>query len=166
MNTQSDYNLKQLRKQKRLTQKEVALQIGISLRSYQSYETNPALKNTLKYRFIISELERINRIDEENGILRIKDIQEGCAEVFRNYPVEACILFGSYAKNTASPSSDIDLVVSADVQGLQFYELAESLREQLHKRIDLLDVKQLVNNKALLKEVLRDGIRIYGQSQG
>ena len=166
MNTQSDHNLKQLRKQKRLTQKEAALQIGISLRSYQSYETNPALKNTLKYRFIISELERINRIDEENGILRIKDIQEGCAEVFRNYPVEACILFGSYAKNTASPSSDIDLVVSADVQGLQFYELAESLREQLHKRIDLLDVKQLVNNKALLKEVLRDGIRIYGQSQG
>ena len=56
--------------------------------------------------------------------------------------------------------------MSADVQGLQFYELAESLREQLHKRIDLLDVKQLVNNEALLKEVLRDGIRIYGQSQG
>ena len=38
--------------------------------------------------------------------------------------------------------------------------------KQLHKRIDLMDVKQLVNNEALLKEVLQDGIRVYGQSQG
>ena len=38
--------------------------------------------------------------------------------------------------------------------------------KQLHKRINLLDVKQLVNNEALLKEVLQDGIRVYGQSQG
>ena len=36
------------------------------------------------------------------------------------------------------------------------------LREKLHKRIDLLDVKQLSENTDLINEVLKDGIRIYG----
>jgi hypothetical protein len=32
----------------------------------------------------------------------------------------------------------------------------------LHKKIDLLDVKQLAGNAELLNEVLKDGIKIYG----
>lgn len=39
----------------------------------------------------------------------------------------------------------------------------EELREELKKKVDLLDVLQLNNNQKLLQEILKDGIKIYGQ---
>ena len=45
---------------------------------------------------------------------------------------------------------------------MKFYALVEEIRTALHKRVDLLDVSQLNDNMELIKEVLRDGIRIYG----
>ena len=107
-------------------------------------------------------MEKINPIDEEHGVLSKNDIITICNSVFSEYDVEYCYLFGSYAKDKASESSDVDLVISAKVTGLKFYELVEKLREGLHKRVDLLDFKQLINNEELLNEVLKDGVRIYG----
>ena len=79
-----------------------------------------------------------------------------------DYSVDFCLLFGSYAKGKATGVSDVDLLISTEVTGLKYYELAERLREALHKKVDLLDVKQLMKNEELLKEVLKGGIRIYG----
>ena len=73
-----------------------------------------------------------------------------------------CYLFGSYAKGKASGSRDVDLLISAKVIGLKYDELVERLREALHKKVDMLDTKQLLKNEALLNEVLKEGIRIYG----
>lgn len=158
-------SLKKIRKSKGLTQAEAAAGIGISLRSYISYENDPQKAGTPKYRFLLSEVEQMNRLDEEHGILTLQEIRENCASVFHSIPVDYCILFGSYAKEKASETSDVDLLVSTNVTGLRYYELAERLRETLHKNVDLLDLKQLINNESLLNEILRDGIRIYRQHQ-
>ena len=48
------------------------------------------------------------------------------------------------------------------VDGLKFFELLERLREGLKKKVDLLDTAQLRNNEALVQEILKDGIKIYG----
>lgn len=48
------------------------------------------------------------------------------------------------------------------LNGLQFYEILELLRERLNKKVDLLDITELNNNPVLLKEILKDGIKIYG----
>ena len=56
----------------------------------------------------------------------------------------------------------MDLLVATDVKGLKFFGMAEKLRQALRKNVDLLDLNQLNNNQALLDEVLKDGIRIYG----
>lgn len=154
--------LRELRTAKHLTQQEVADRIGVSLRSYVSYENDKQKKDTVKYRFLLHELEQIDPIDEEHGILSVGDIVEICAEVFSQYGVDYCYLFGSYAKGTPSESSDIDLLISSKITGLEYYELIERLRQALRKKVDVLDVKQLVKNEELLNEVLKEGIRIYG----
>ncbi len=154
--------LKELRLQKKLTQQEAAKRIGISLRSYLTYENDETKTGTTKYRFLLSEMEGMNRLDEEHGILSPEDIREACHVVFADYNVDYCYLFGSYAKGNAGETSDVDLLISTETTGLRFYELAEKLRERLHKKVDLLDRKQLVNNEALLDEVLKTGVRIYG----
>ena len=45
--------LKELRIEKKLTQREVADLVGISLRSYKSYENAENKRDTLKYRYIM-----------------------------------------------------------------------------------------------------------------
>lgn len=154
--------LKELRIEKKLTQQQVADMVGISLRSYKSYENDEEKIGTLKYNYIMEKLSDINPIDEENGILEIEDIVQKCTKVFECYDVNFCYLFGSYAKGKATPTSDVDLLISANVKGLKFFGLVEEIREILHKRVDVLDINQLKDNLELTEEILRDGVKIYG----
>ena len=153
--------LKEMRISKQITQQEAARRLGISLRSYIMYENDAAKENTIKYRFLLQELQKINAVDEEHGILTTEQIRMCCKEILDAYQVEYCYLFGSYAKGKATEQSDVDLLISTKETGLRFYEIAERLRESLHKKVDLLDVKQLVNNETLIDEMLKEGIKIY-----
>lgn len=154
--------LKACRMNKKLTQQEAAKILGVSLRSYITYENDESKQGTPKYRFLLQELNNINPLDKEHGVLTMENIRNTCAKVFSDYPVDFCYLFGSYAKGMATGTSDVDLLISTETTGLKFYELTERLREALHKKVDLLDVKQLLKNETLLKEVLKGGVRIYG----
>ena len=154
--------LKELRISKKLTQEEASALLGVSLRSYKSYENDESKKVTIKYRYMLETLEKYNPIDEERGILTIDDIKNACKMVLDEYSVKYCILFGSYAKGSANEKSDVDLLISTEVTGLRFFGIAERLREELHKKVDLLDLRQLKNNEELLDEILKDGIRVYG----
>ncbi len=153
--------LKELRKSKGLTQAQCAEYLNIPYRTYKRYESEEIKQTTIKYQYMMQRLKEYGYIDEEHGILTLDAIKEICSAVFSNYEVNYCYLFGSYAKGKATDKSDIDLLVDITVNGLQFFELVETLREQLKKKVDLLDAKQLENNPTLVQEILRDGIRIY-----
>ncbi len=158
-------SLKEIRMSKNLTQEQACALLGVSLRSYKSYENEPSKQNSLKYRFMVDSLTRYVALDEEHGILTLQQITNACKQVLDQYDVRYCILFGSYAKGTQTPTSDVDLLISTDVTGLRFFGIAERLRNQLHKKVDLLDINQAGSNKLLLDEILKDGIKIYEQSK-
>lgn len=155
-------DLKELRMDKKMTQQEVADLVGISLRSYKSYENDEEKKDTLKYKYMVEQLSKINYIDEEHGILEVEDIARRCSKVFERYEVNFCYLFGSYAKGKATPTSDVDLLISTAVKGLKFYGLVEEIRTTLCKKVDVLDINQLKDNLELTEEIFKDGIKIYG----
>ena len=70
--------------------------------------------------------------------------------------VKKLILFGSYAKNTATAKSDIDVLVRFEKgRGLfeDFVHLLDLLEKMFHKKIDL--VKPHLVRKELKKEILR-----------
>ena len=155
-------DLKELRISKKITQKEAADVLGVSLRSYKSYENEVSKINTNKYQYLCEKLSAYNRVDEEHGILSLYEIKVIVTEILKSYDVNFCYLFGSYAKNKATDTSDVDLLIDSSITGLNFYGLVEELRTSLCKKVDLLKVNQLVNNEELLIEILKDGIRIYG----
>ena len=157
--------LKQLRISKKLTQQAASDILGVSLRSYKDYENNEAKVGTLKYRSMVNELEKYMPLDEEHGILTLEEIKDICKAVLDKYDVKYCILFGSYSKGKATEKSDVDLLISTEISGLKFFGIAEQLREALHKKVDLLDLRQLTDNQALIDEILRDGVRVYEQSE-
>ena len=154
--------LKELRKQKKLTQAECAKYLGMPLRTYQNYETDKAKASSMKYSFMMQKLQEYGYIDETHGLLTVDQIKEICAEIFKGYAVDYCYLFGSYAKDKATDTSDIDLLVSTSTTGMRFYDLVESLREGLRKQVDVLNYEQLKDNPDLVNEILKDGIKIYG----
>lgn len=154
--------LKKLRIEKNMTQKEAADFVGVSLRSYKSYENEEEKHGTMKYRYMVEQLEKIDFIDEEHGLLTIENIRRKCGDVLSKYDVAFCYLFGSYAKGKETPVSDVDLLISADVKGLKFYGMVEELRTNLRKRVEVLDMNQLKDNMELTEEILKDGIKIYG----
>lgn len=154
--------LKELRNEKGLTQSECAKILGVPLRTYVRYENDKEKANTIKYHFMIEKLSNYGIVDEEHGILTVEQIKEICTNVFSNYEINFCYLFGSYAKDKATETSDVDLLIYGNVSGIKFFGLIEELREKLKKKIDLIDFNQLSNNQVLLKEILMDGIKIYG----
>ena len=154
--------LKNLRNEKGLTQQQAADLAGISIRSYKSYENDISKTGTLKYNYIVNKLTAFNPVDEDHGILTIEEIKRKCSAIFEDREINFCYLFGSYAKEKATPVSDVDLLISTNIKGLKFFELVENLRCSLHKRVDVLDINQLKNNLELTQEILKDGIKIYG----
>lgn len=154
--------LKELRIAKNLTQAQAAEICAVSLRSYITFENDLSKSESIKYRYLFDTLCGVGFIDETHGILTKEEISERCCPVLAKYGIRYCYLFGSYAKSKATQTSDVDLLVSSDVSGLQFYEMAESLREALCKKTDLIDFSQLENNPKLLNEILETGVKIYG----
>ena len=154
---------KELRLEKRLTQVQAAELTGIPIRTYKLYENDPSKAGTIKYNYITNILTQYGVIDEDHGILSMEDIQTSVKKVLQKYDAEYVILFGSYAKGNARENSDVDLLVSTKITGIKFYGIAEALRMELRKKIDLLDLAQLMNNKELLYNILMVGQRIYVQ---
>ena len=154
--------LKELRKQKKLTQIECAKYLGIPVRTYQNYETDESKSTSMKYEFMIQKLEKYGFIDETHGILTVQQIKDICSDIFANYEIEYCYLFGSYAKGRATELSDVDLLISTPISGIRFFDLVESIREGLKKKVDVLSYEQLNNNPELINEILKYGVKIYG----
>ena len=154
--------LKEIRIEKKMTQRQVSELVGISLRSYKTYENDINKTGTLKYNYILDKLKQINPVDENHGLLDVDDIKRKCAQVFEKYDINFCYLFGSYAKHKAVPTSDVDLLISANIKGLKYYGLVEEIRNALHKKVDVLDMNQLKDNLELTKEILKEGVKIYG----
>ena len=153
--------LKELRLKNKFTQAQAADFLKVSLRSYKDYENNDSKVGSIKYNYMVTKLSENCLVNEDHGILTIDEIKEAVNKVFIDYKVEYCYLFGSYAKGNASEKSDVDLLISTDTKGIKFYGLVEKLRNELHKKVDLLNVSQLKDNAKLINEVLRDGIKIY-----
>ncbi len=154
-------DLKYLRSKAGLTQTEAAVLCEISLRSYKSYENEPGKKTSPLYKYLVDVMEKKALVDEEHGLLTIETITEKCKSVLKNYDVEFCYLFGSYARKEANEKSDVDLLVSTTISGLDFYGMAERLRVALNKRVDVLGLEQINNNPELLHDILSEGIKIF-----
>ena len=154
-------SLKAIRKSKNLTQEQAANILAVSLRSYKDYENNSSKIGTIKYNYFIDTIGKYNPIDEDHGLLNVNIIKDKCSPIFQEYKITYAYLFGSYAKNKAKETSDVDLLVSADVKGLKFYGFVEKIKNTLQKKVDVLDTNQLKENMDLLNEILRDGIKIY-----
>ena len=83
--------------------------------------------------------------------------------VFERNGVRRATLFGSYAKGSASPASDVDLMVDSGLRGLAFFGLLEDVCQSLGCDVDLIDSTQILPDSRVAQEIRRTGVVIYEQ---
>lgn len=155
--------LRARRKNLEITQLQAANACGVSLRTYQTYEETDSKNDTFKE--LVRKLDEMGILDGSNAIASVRGIKNVCREVFKEqYPeIKCAYLYGSYARGEATGKSDIDILIVLDKpMGLKFYGIADVLEERLHKKIDVQSYEQLLDNEAMLKDVLVEGIKVYG----
>jgi predicted nucleotidyltransferase/DNA-binding XRE family transcriptional regulator len=153
--------LERKRKELGLTQTEAARALGVSRRTYQTYENDRNEGDV--YERLLSKLGEMGVLDGSNVILGRHYIEKTCSEIFSQYPeVECAYLFGSYARKTATGKSDVDILIVGVPQGMKFFALGADLEDALHKTVDLHTYRELVKNEVFAKEILLEGVKIYG----
>jgi len=152
--------LKELRKSKKLTQEQAAKIVGMSRRGYQKLEKVNRVASR-SFKSVYNELEEYGCITEDKGILTIDQIKQIIKPIFDNTDIQFAYLFGSYARNTPKENSDVDLYVMTHITGIHYFGLVEDLRVNLHKVVDLINGETITGCEDLLKEILKDGIRVY-----
>jgi predicted nucleotidyltransferase len=80
----------------------------------------------------------------------------------RHPAITGAILFGSRAKGTAGPASDVDLALEGIVDPLQAAAVASELEElPLPYRFDV-QALAAIRHRPLLEHIARVGVRIHG----
>lgn len=157
--------LLEIRESYGISQAEASKALGIPVRTYIRYEKDERYGSALKRQSMERCLMEKYEITEDKGLLTLARIKSSLREVFDGEyagKIEFCFLFGSYAKGYAKDNSDVDLCIATTLTGLDFVGISESIRTVLHKRIDLIRFSSLKDNLDLAKEIMKDGIKIYG----
>jgi predicted nucleotidyltransferase len=96
-------------------------------------------------------------------IYTIEEITDRLSSVFEQNGVTKAVLFGSYAKGTATEESDVDIMIDTEpsVRGWDFYGIYEYVIEALGKEVDLVKSKLIKPEDKINTEVSRSGRVIY-----
>ncbi len=96
-------------------------------------------------------------------IYSIEDIKQMLNEILTNTEVEKAILFGSYAKNTPTTYSDIDILIDSNgkIKGLKFFAIIDMIREKFNKDVDVIEKSEINKNSKIEKEIEKTGVVVY-----
>lgn len=96
-------------------------------------------------------------------VYTIEEIKEILKQILTNIPVETAILFGSYAKNNPTKTSDIDILIDSNgkIKGLKFYALIDVIKETFNKEVDVIEKSEIDQGSRIEKEIKRTGVVVY-----
>lgn len=148
-----------------LTQKELSEMTEIPLRTIENWESGKRTPSSWVEKMVYSYLAQYPKnqfgiITKTKGFYEIKDIQAALLPLTLKYDIDRLTLFGSYAKGTQGPLSDIDLIVDGDIKGLKFFGLVEAINNAFVKRVDVIHQSQITKNSEIEKS-LKQGLVLF-----
>ena len=96
-----------------------------------------------------------------NKIYNITEIKDMLNVIFKNTEVKRVTLFGSYAKNTATSNSDIDLVIDTNGKIKGFNSLISKIEDLFGKNVDAFEQSEIMPNSLVDKEIKKTGVIVY-----
>lgn len=96
-----------------------------------------------------------------SGVYTIPQLRDILSPIFGKYDIRKAVLFGSYGKGTASPKSDVDLLVDSGLRGLRFVGFLGDIQNAVGKDIDLFDVTHIIPDSLIDREIQQTGVVLY-----
>lgn len=98
---------------------------------------------------------------DTTSVLTLDFIESTKSRVAEEFGVRSIELVGSYRRNEAKPTSDVDFLILDDSRpkGMQFLTMIGRLEEELNKEVGLTTVKGLSETdmkKKVLESMLKD----------
>ena len=92
----------------------------------------------------------------------ISDIKKMILPILKKYSAEQAVLFGSYARNEATPDSDIDLMV---IGGNSFdptdvFCIADELYSTSGKNVDVYEKQEIEEDSDFYRSIIADGVTL------
>jgi len=96
------------------------------------------------------------------GLMTVEKITQAITPILKKYGIRRAGLFGSYAKNSTTPNSDVDILVelSSDFSLLDFIRVKLDLEDILKTKVDLVEYQAI--KPRLKNKILSEEMRIYG----
>lgn len=96
------------------------------------------------------------------AVLSRDEIESIVKKLLAKYHAEYALLFGSYARGEATPSSDIDLIVFGGdaFKPQNIFAFGEELREMTKHDVDVFEIREVNLNTPFYDNVIREGVRI------
>ena len=96
-------------------------------------------------------------------MISMEEITQRLTPVFDESGVIRAVIFGSYAKGTATDTSDVDIVIETEphVRGLMFYGILGRVIDVLGVEVDIIPKRSIKPNSPIEKEINETGRLIY-----
>jgi predicted nucleotidyltransferase len=164
-----DFKIKEARAEYHVTQKELSEITEIPQRTIENWESGKRKPSPWVKKLIDSHLRQFPK--NERGIItkrkntyNVNQIINELLPLTFTYEINRIILFGSYAKGTNDPLSDIDIAVDGNISGFDFFGLTEEISDALVKSVDVINMKDIVKDSTFLEEVEK-GIILYDRTR-
>lgn len=98
---------------------------------------------------------------QKESINSIDDIKAALIPIFKRYRLPKAAVFGSYARNEADNSSDVDLLVYLDetFELDKYLKFETAVKRALKKKVDILEYRCI--NPSMREDILKEAVEIY-----
>ena len=96
-------------------------------------------------------------------MISMEEISQRLTPVFDENGITRAVVFGSYAKGTASETSDLDIVIETEphIRGLKYYGVLGRVVDVLGMEVDMIPRRSIKPNSPIEKEINETGRVIY-----
>lgn len=93
----------------------------------------------------------------------VAEIKDKLFSIFEAAPIYQAILFGSFAQNKATDSSDVDIVIDSrgELLNIKFYGVLEDITQTLGRKVDLFEISEIRPGSLIDHEIRQQGVLLY-----
>lgn len=94
--------------------------------------------------------------------MTLQDITYIVKPLADKYNIKLVYLFGSYARDEATPESDVDLLVYGGdgFKPAMVFAFAEELRKALQKDVDVFEIREVNQESAFYKTIMNERVLV------
>ena len=95
--------------------------------------------------------------------MTIDEIKNIITPLVSPYPIRRVILFGSYARDDASESSDMDLIIDSEgrLNAFDYFGVIGLIVKKMPIKVDVFELDEVKKPSSMFDAICREGVIIY-----